>query len=306
MIRLSPGSFRKKGPAAQPAGLTRTGRVRPVTAGQMSGRGPGHWRSVSGPGSRQARWYRGTPAQERARRPRAGRERTARTYHHMSVYPRAETAKAAGQAAGGVPAQPSFPELEEGVLAYWAAGDTFQQTVAAAPAGAGVRLLRRAAVRQRAAALRAPHHRLRQGRGTAVPDHAGQPGGAPVRLGLPRPARRGRGGATARDLRQGRDHGHGHRQVQRGVPRLGTALHPGVARLRHPPGSLGRLRPRLQDARHLLHGERHVGVQSSYGTRASSTRASRSCRTAGGARRRCPITSCGWTTTSTRTGRTRR
>jgi isoleucyl-tRNA synthetase len=51
----------------------------------------------------------------------------------MSVYPRAETAKAAGQAASGVPAQPSFPELEEGVLAYWAADDTFRESVAQRP-----------------------------------------------------------------------------------------------------------------------------------------------------------------------------
>ncbi len=52
----------------------------------------------------------------------------------MTVYPRAETAKAAGQAAGGVPAQPSFPELEEGVLAYWAANDTFRKSVEQRPA----------------------------------------------------------------------------------------------------------------------------------------------------------------------------
>ena len=51
----------------------------------------------------------------------------------MSVYPKAETAKAAGQAASGVPAQPSFPELEEGVLAYWAANDTFRESVAQRP-----------------------------------------------------------------------------------------------------------------------------------------------------------------------------
>ncbi len=51
----------------------------------------------------------------------------------MTVYPRAETAKAAGQAAGGVPAQPSFPDLEEGVLAYWAANDTFRESVRQRP-----------------------------------------------------------------------------------------------------------------------------------------------------------------------------
>jgi isoleucyl-tRNA synthetase len=52
----------------------------------------------------------------------------------MTVYPRAETAKAAGQPETGVPAQPSFPELEEGVLAYWTANDTFQESVRQRPA----------------------------------------------------------------------------------------------------------------------------------------------------------------------------
>ena len=52
----------------------------------------------------------------------------------MSVYPRAETAKAAGQPETGVPAQPSFPELEEGVLAYWAENDTFQESIRQRPA----------------------------------------------------------------------------------------------------------------------------------------------------------------------------
>ena len=36
-------------------------------------------------------------------------------------------------------------------------------------------------------------------------------------------------------------------------------------RLRHPPGSLGRLRERLQDHGPVLHGERHVGVQAAVG-----------------------------------------
>jgi isoleucyl-tRNA synthetase len=52
----------------------------------------------------------------------------------MSVYPRAQTAKAVGQAASGVPAQPNFPDLEEGVLAYWAANDTFRTSVQQRPA----------------------------------------------------------------------------------------------------------------------------------------------------------------------------
>ncbi|HEY2078126.1 MAG TPA: class I tRNA ligase family protein, partial [Streptosporangiaceae bacterium] len=67
------------------------------------------------------------------------RTSAARTYHQMSidpsaVYPRAETARAAGQTASGVPAQPNFPDLEEGVLAYWAADDTFRTSVQQRPA----------------------------------------------------------------------------------------------------------------------------------------------------------------------------
>jgi isoleucyl-tRNA synthetase len=51
---------------------------------------------------------------------------------------------------------------------------------------------------------------------------------------------------------------------------------------------------------------RSSGPSSSCTTRAWPTRASGSCPTAGTTRRRCPTTSCGWTRTSTRTGRTRR
>jgi isoleucyl-tRNA synthetase len=50
----------------------------------------------------------------------------------MSVYPRAETGPAGGQPGDSsqpVPAQPRFPDLEEAVLAYWAAHDTFTASV---------------------------------------------------------------------------------------------------------------------------------------------------------------------------------
>ena len=53
----------------------------------------------------------------------------------------------------------------------------------------GVRVLRRPALRQRPAALRPPAHRLRQGRGAALRDHARQAGAPPLRLGHPRTAR---------------------------------------------------------------------------------------------------------------------
>ncbi len=128
-----------------------------------------------------------------------------------------------------------------------------------------VRLLRRPAVRQRPAPLRPPAHRLRQGRRAALPDDARQARRAPLRLGHPRPARRGRGRAPARHQGQVRDRGDGRRGLQRGLPHLRAALHRRVARVRHPPGPLGRLRQRLQDARPGLHGKRHVGLQDPVG-----------------------------------------
>ena len=169
-----------------------------------------------------------------------------------------------------------------------------------------VGLLRRPAVRQRPAALRPPAHRLRQGPLPALPDHARQAGAPPLRLGHPRTARRARGRAPARHHRQERDRGDGHRGLQRGRPRVGAALHEGVAGVRHPPGALGRLRERLQDPRHHLHGVGDLGVQDACTTRGSPTRATGCCRTAGATRRRCRTTSCAWTTTSTRCVRTRR
>ena len=75
--------------------------------------------------------------------------------------------------------------------------------------------------------------------------------------------------------------------------------------LRHPPGALGRLRQRLQDARPRLHGERHVGVQVAVGQGSRSPRASGCSPTAGAARRRSATPRPAWTT-STATVRTRR
>ena len=78
-----------------------------------------------------------------------------------------------------------------------------------------VRVLRRAAVRQRPAPLRPPAHRLRQGRGAPLPDHAGPPGRPPLRLGLPRPAGRDAGREGARGLGPGGHHRLRHRPLQR-------------------------------------------------------------------------------------------
>ena len=51
----------------------------------------------------------------------------------MSVYPRAGS-RTSPDALEGVPAQPSFPALEEGVLADWQASDTFRTSVEQRPA----------------------------------------------------------------------------------------------------------------------------------------------------------------------------
>ena len=85
-----------------------------------------------------------------------------------------------------------------------------------------------------------------------------------LRLGHPRPARRARGDAAARHHREGRDRGDGHRRLQREGPRVGARVHQRVAGVRHPPGALGRLRERLQDARHHLHGVGASGRSSAH------------------------------------------
>src|ERR1022692_408151 len=47
------------------------------------------------------------------------------------IYPKAS----AGESGAGVPASPRFPEIEERVLKYWAADDTFRASVRSRPAG---------------------------------------------------------------------------------------------------------------------------------------------------------------------------
>ncbi len=51
------------------------------------------------------------------------------------IYPKASAAAQAAGTAFGVPASPRFPQLEQDVLAYWAADDTFRASVDARPAG---------------------------------------------------------------------------------------------------------------------------------------------------------------------------
>ncbi len=51
-------------------------------------------------------------------------------------------------------------------------------------------------------------------------------------------------------------------RVQQGVPGQRAQVHQGVGGVRHPPGALGGLRERLQDARRHLHGVRDLGLQA--------------------------------------------
>ena len=171
--------------------------------------------------------------------------------------------------------------------------------------GQRVRLLRRPALRQRAAALRPPADRLRQGHRPALPDDARAPRRAPLRLGHPRPARRARGDAPARAQDQGRHRGARRREVQRRLPRVRAALHRRVAGLRHPPGPLGRLRERLQDPRARLHGVGAVGVQDALRQGPGLRGLARPALLLERRDAAVHATSCGWTTTSTRSATTR-
>ena len=88
-----------------------------------------------------------------------------------------------------------------------------------------VRLLRRPALRQRPAALRPPPHRLREGHRPALPDHARQAGRAPLRLGLPRPARRARGREGAGLTGQADIEDYGVERFNEHCRDLGDAVH---------------------------------------------------------------------------------
>ena len=171
-----------------------------------------------------------------------------------------------GDESAGVPSSPSFPQIEEAVLAYWADDDTFRASVEQRDAGEdGANEFVFYDGPPFANGL--PHYghlltgyvkdlvpRFQTMRGRRVERRFGWD-----THGLPG---RARGDAPARDEDDRGDPRPRHREVQRGVPQVRLRVHLGVARLRHPPGALGRLRQRLQDPRPPLHGERHVGLQA--------------------------------------------
>ena len=148
---------------------------------------------------------------------------------------------------------------------------------------------------------------LREGPLPALPDHARQAGAPPLRLGHPRTARRARGRAPARHHRQERDRGDGHRGLQRRPPATSVLRY--TKEWEEYVTRQARWVDFENDYKTLdvtFMETRHLGVQAACTTRASPTRATACCRTAGATRRRCRTTSCAWTTTSTRCARTRR
>ena len=176
----------------------------------------------------------------------------------MTIYPKSADADA-------VPSSPKFPAVEERVLAFWKADDTFNASVARNPAGEnGANEFVFYDGPPFANGL--PHygHLLTGYVKDIVPRYQTMRGRHVERRfgwdchGLPAELE----AMNQLGLQdQGRHRRAGHREVQRRLPRVGAALHRRVAGLRHPPGPLGRLRARLQDPRHHLHGERAVGVQ---------------------------------------------
>ncbi len=112
------------------------------------------------------------------------------------------------------------------------------------------------------------------------------------RLGLPRPAGRGRGREGARLLGQARDRGLRHRRVQPAVPRVGAALRRGLVGRSRAASACGST-PRTRTGRSTNEYIESVWwlFQPDVGRAATSTRATRSSRTAAGAAPRSRATS---------------
>ena len=193
----------------------------------------------------------------------------------MTYYPKASAAPTGAGATtsasntSGVSASVKFPEIEERILKYWDEDGTFQASIDQRAPTAGGRPGSNEFVFYDGPpfANGLPHYgHLLTGYAKDLvgryQTQRGQPGGAPLRLGHPRAARRTGSHEAAGHDGQEPDRGHGHRQVQRRLPRLRDEVRRRVAELRHPPGPLGGLRERLQDAQRRVHGVRAVGLQA--------------------------------------------
>ena len=153
---------------------------------------------------------------------------------------------------GGVAASPRFPEIEERILRYWKEDGTFPASVEAprgrrrtGPTSSSSTTGRPSPTACRTTATCSPATSRTSCRATRPCAGAGSSAGSAGTPTACRPSWR-RSGPRAAD--QGRHPRAGHREVQRRLPGVGAEVHRRVAGLRHPPGALGRLRARLQDA----------------------------------------------------------
>ena len=219
------------------------------------------------------------------------------------MYPKGQDS----ESAPGVAPSPSFPAIERDVLAFWKADGTFQ-----------------ASIDQREGAAEwvfydgppfangLPHYghlltgyakdvfpRFQTMRGKQVHRRFGwDTHGLPAEL----EAERQLGITDKSEIEQ-----MGIARLQRGRPRRRCCATRRSGRSTSPArraGSTSRTTTRRSTSSFME--SRDLGVQDACTTRASPTRATGCCRTAGATRRRCRTTSCAWTTTSTRCGRTRR
>ena len=193
-----------------------------------------------------------------------------------------------------VSAELDFVALEEAEFARWEDAPRLRALRVPARGRRALDLLRGPAYGERqtrpppcvGAGLQGPLLPLPDDAGPLVPRTRG--------LGHPRPPRRGPGREAARHLGQAGDRGEGgHGGFHRAVSRLGPHLRRGVRQAHRPDRLLGRHGTRLLDVPSHLRRLGLVAPRSRSSTRASSTRTSRSCRTARGARRRCRATSSG-------------
>ena len=181
--------------------------------------------------------------------------------------PRRTNGHLPARGASEVPAQPDFPELERRALAYWNAHETFRRASRTATTSSEFVFYDGPPF-----ANGLPHygHLLTGYVKDIVPRYKTMRGAKVDRRfgwdchGLPAEveAERQLGISGKADI------------LKMGIETFNEACRDSVLRytqrvagVRHPPGPLGRLRQRLQDARPPLHGERHVGVQDSCTTR---------------------------------------
>ena len=244
--------------------------------GQTSGRPPG----------RQAGWYRG---------PRPSRRRRLRSR------PRTRW-QSTGHSAGSRRKSPS-PSSRRGVLRLWDEIDAFATSVEMRPPESEFTFYDGPPFPTGSPALRHPPRRGAQGRGAPLLDDARAPGGAPLRLGHPRPAHRdgGAAGSWACPARPRSRPSEWSASTRPPGPWWRPTPSPG----RPTPGASGAGWTSSTTTRPSTSASwsRCGGCSAACGTRASSTATSRCCPTPTGRPPPYPTSKPTWTTATWRTRR---